>query len=100
MLSTLGDLLGELENAWKPCIREFKTSGLDDRSTRDIATARDNPSFDDETTALEPVGGTVVTWNYAGCLVWLKEIADLPALLFYKPQLFANHDRPHQLGVR
>ena len=62
MLPTLGDLLGELENAWKLCTREFKTSGLDDRSTGDIVPARDNPSLDDETTALEPVGGTVVTW--------------------------------------
>ena len=84
MLSTLGDLLGGLENAWKLCTREFKTSGLDDRSTGDIVAARDNPSLDDETTALEPVGGTVVTWNYPGCLVWLKEIADLPAVLFYE----------------
>jgi len=45
---------------------------------------RDNPALDDETTALEPVGVTAVIWNYAGCLVCLKEIADLPALLFYK----------------
>ena len=84
MFSTLGDLLGELENAWKLCIRGFKTWGLDDWSTRDIVAARENPSLDDETTALEPVGGTVVTWDYAGCLVRLKEIADLPAVLFYE----------------
>jgi len=100
VLSTLGDLLGELENAWKLCTREFKTSGLDDRSTGDIVAARDNPSLGNETTALEPVGGTVVTWNYAGCLVWLEEIADLPAVLLHSRQLFARHDRPRQLGVR
>ena len=84
MLSTLGDLFGELEKAWKLSIRGFKTAGFDDRLTRDIVAARDNPSLDDETTALEPVGVTAVTWNYAGCLVWLKKIVDLPAVLFYK----------------
>ena len=80
MLSTLGDLFGELENAWKLEIKGLKAAGLD----RDIVAVRDNPSLDDETTALEPVGVTAVIWNYAGCLVCLKEIADLPALLFYK----------------
>ena len=66
MLSTLGDLFGEPENAWKLGIIGFKTAGLDDRSTWDIVPARDNSYLDDETTALEPVGGTVVTWHYAG----------------------------------
>ena len=84
MLSTLGDLLGELENAWKLCTREFMTPGLDERATGDIGAARDNPSFDDESTALEPVGVTAVIWDYAGCLIWLKEIAELPAGLFYE----------------
>jgi hypothetical protein len=63
VLSTLGDLFGELENAWKLGIRESKTAGLDNRSTWDIVPARDNRSPDDETTDLEPVGVTVVTWN-------------------------------------
>ena len=45
--------------------------------------ARNNSSLDDEMVALERAGVTAVTWNGAGNMARLKEVADPPAVVFY-----------------
>lgn len=45
--------------------------------------ARNNSSLDDEMAALERAGVTAVTWNGAGYMARLKEVADPPAVVSY-----------------
>ncbi|MCH8298239.1 MAG: DNA-protecting protein DprA [Chloroflexi bacterium] len=84
---------GELENAWNASFNELKAAGLDDRSAQEIVAARNNSSPDDEMAALERAGVTVVTWNEPGYPSRLKEIADPPAVLYYKGTLLPVDDR-------
>ena len=55
--------------------------------------AKNNSSPDDEMSALERAGVPAVTWNHSGYPARLKEIADPPAVLFYKGTLLASDDR-------
>ncbi|MCH8989658.1 MAG: DNA-protecting protein DprA [Chloroflexi bacterium] len=84
---------GELENAWNASFNELKAAGLDDRSAQEIVAARNNSSPDDEMAALERAGVTVVTWSEPGYPSRLKEIADPPAVLYYKGTLLPVDDR-------
>ena len=84
---------GELQNAWNASFNELKAAGLDDRSAQEIVAARNNSSPDDEMAALERAGVTVVTWNEPGYPSRLKEIADPPAVLYYKGTLLPVDDR-------
>jgi DNA processing protein len=84
---------GKLENVWKASFNELKAAGLEDRPAQEIVAARNNSSPDDEMSALERAGVTAVTWNESGYPARLKEIADPPAVLFYKGTLLASDDR-------
>lgn len=75
---------GNLETVWNASYNELRASGLEDRPAREIVAARNNSSPDDEMAALERAGVTVVTWNEPGYPARLKEIADPPAVLFFK----------------
>jgi len=75
---------GNLENVWKASFGELKAAGLEDRPAREVMAARNNSSPDDEMSDLERAGVTAVTWNHPGYPARLKEIADPPAVLFYK----------------
>jgi DNA processing protein len=84
---------GKLERVWKASFNELKAAGLEDRPAKEIVAARNNSSPDDEMSALERAGVTAVTWNDSGYPARLKEIADPPAVLFYKGTLLASDDR-------
>ena len=83
---------GKLENVWKASLKELKAAGLEDRPAQEIVAARNNSSPDDEMSALERAGVTAVTWNESGYPARLKEIADPPAVLFYKGTMLASDD--------
>ncbi len=83
-----------LENAWNAGLNDLKAAGLEDRPAREVVAAKNNSSPDDEMSALERAGVTAVTWNHSGYPARLKEIADPPAVLFYKGTLLAGDDRP------
>ena len=89
----LESYFGKLENAWKADFKELKAAGIEDRPAQEIIAARNNTSPDDEMAALERAGVTAVTWNDSGYPSRLKEIADPPAVLFYKGALLASEDR-------
>jgi len=80
----LESYFGKLENAWQGGFKELKAAGIEDRPAHKIVAARNNTSPDDEMAALERAGVTAVTWNDSGYPSRLKEIADPPAVLFYK----------------
>ncbi len=74
-------------------MKEFKAAGIEDRPAQEIVAATNNSFPGDEVTALERAGVTAVTWNDSGYPARLKEIADPPAVLFYKRTLSASDDR-------
>jgi DNA processing protein len=84
---------GKLENVWKGSFNELKAAGLEDRPAQEIVAARNDSSPDDEMSALERARVTAVTWNESVYPARLKEIADPPAVLFYKGTLLASDDR-------
>ena len=84
---------GNLEKAWNASFSELKAAGLEDRPAREVVAAKNDSSPDDEMSALERAGVTAVTWNHSGYPARLKEIADPPAVLFYKGTLLASDDR-------
>ncbi len=82
----------KLENAWYAGFNELKAAGLDDRPAQEIVAARNNSSPDEEMGALERAGVTAVTWNDPAYPSRLKEIADPPAVLYYKGTLLPIDD--------
>ena len=84
---------GKLENAWRASFDELNAAGLEDRPAQEIVAARNNSSPDDEMAALERADVTAVTWNEPGYPARLKEIADPPAVLYYKGTLLPIDDR-------
>ncbi|MCH7736710.1 MAG: DNA-protecting protein DprA [Chloroflexi bacterium] len=84
---------GELETVWNASYQELRAAGLEDRPAQEIVAARNNSSPDDEMAALERAGVTAVTWNHPDYPSRLKEIADPPAVLFYKGTLLPSDDR-------
>ena len=54
---------------------------------------RNNSSPDDEMAALERAEVTAVTWNQSGYPARLKEIADPPAVLYYRGRLLPSDER-------
>ena len=84
---------GKLESAWHASFDELKAAGLEDRPAQEIVAARNNSSPDDEMAALERAAVTAVTWNEPGYPSRLKEIADPPAVLYYKGTLLPIDDR-------
>ena len=73
-----------LENAWRADLKQLLAAGLDDRVAQEVLAVRNNSSPDDEMAALERAEVTAVTWNHSGYPARLKEIADPPAVIYYK----------------
>ena len=84
---------GKLENAWLASFGELKAAGIEDATAQEILAARNNSSPDDEMAALERAEVTAVTWNETRYPSRLKEIADPPAVLYYKGTLLPSDDR-------
>ena len=72
---------------------ELKAAGIEDATAQEILAARNNSSPDDEMAALERAEVTAVTWNETRYPSRLKEIADPPAVLYYKGTLLPSDDR-------
>lgn len=89
----LESYFGRLENVWRASFKELKAAGIEDRSAQEIVAARNNSSPDDEMAALERAQVTAVTWNQSEYPFRLKEIADPPAVLYYKGMLLPSDDR-------
>ncbi|NQW23712.1 MAG: DNA-protecting protein DprA [SAR202 cluster bacterium] len=89
----LESYFGRLENVWRASFKELKAAGIEDRPAQEIVAARNNSSPDDEMVALERAQVTAVTWNQSEYPSRLKEIADPPAVLYYKGRLLPSDDR-------
>ena len=82
--SILEGYFGDLERAWKAESAELKVAGLDAKSIEAVVTARPAISPDSELEQMERFGVKALTWNDPGFPARLKEIYDVPPLLYVR----------------
>ena len=87
------DRFHSLENAWRASGSELKEAGLDKRALQQIATRRPTIDPDAELDRLAENGVCVVTWNDAHYPARLKEIYDLPPVLYVRGDLLPEDER-------
>jgi len=82
----------DLEHAWHASASELKMAGLDDRSIQSIVASRPKMRLDDEMEKLEQYKVTVLTWRDEAYPYRLKEIYDLPPVLYVRGSLAPEDD--------
>jgi DNA processing protein len=82
--SQLECYFGDLERAWKASAAELKAAGLDSKSIDTIVSARPDISPDAEMERLERHHVKALTWNDPAFPARLKEIYDVPPLLYVR----------------
>jgi DNA processing protein len=78
---------GRLENAWSAAAGELRAAGLDERTTAAIVAQRPNISPEAEMERLARQGVRAITWNDDAYPPRLKEIFDLPPVLYIRGEL-------------
>ncbi len=89
----LESYFGSLRSAWQAGSESLKTAGLDSRSTQSIATRRPTIDVDQEMNRLDALGIRAVTWHDAEYPPRLKEIYDLPPVLYVKGEIAPEDER-------
>ncbi|MFH1486628.1 MAG: DNA-processing protein DprA [Chloroflexota bacterium] len=82
---------GNLERAWHASAAELQAAGLDSRSIRAITSKRGQISLDAEMEKLARYHVDVATWNDPSYPARLKEVYDLPPVL-YRRGTFTTED--------
>jgi DNA processing protein len=82
--SQLEGYFGDLERAWQASAAELKAAGLDSKSIEAIVAARPDISPDAELERLERNHICALTWNDPAFPARLKEIYDVPPLLYVR----------------
>jgi len=82
--SQLEGYFGDLERAWQASAAELKAAGLDSKSIEAIIAARPDISPDAELERLERNHISALTWNDPAFPARLKEIYDVPPLLYVR----------------
>jgi len=90
--SLIEQYFSDLEQAWNASASEFKMAGLDDRSIQAVVARRPKICLDDEMEKLERYKVTVVTWRDEAYPSRLKEIYDLPPVLYVRGSLAPEDD--------
>ena len=85
--SLLEKHFGRLENAWTASAAELRAAGLDQASITSIVAARPEISPDAEVDALRRAHVDALTWNHPSYPPKLKEIYDLPPVLYVRGRL-------------
>ena len=83
---------GKLENAWTASSAELRAAGLDQASVTSILTSRPELSPDAELEKLQRAHVGALTWNHPSYPAKLKEIYDLPPVLFVRGGLTATDE--------
>ena len=84
---------GTLEQAWHVGLSELRAAGLDSRTAHTIATRKLAIDPDAEISELSDLGVEAVTWHDPGYPPRLKEIYDLPPVLFVRGALLPEDER-------
>ena len=82
--SRMEQYFGDLEKAWHASAAELREAGLDDRSVQAIVAKRPKVSLDAEMERLEQYKVKVLTWQDQSYPPRLKEIYDLPPVLYVR----------------
>jgi DNA processing protein len=90
--SQLINHFGTLENAWHASPAELKAAGLDQRTAQTVINLRAKISLDAEMERLEQYRVKVLTWNDPAFPPRLKEIYDVPPVLYVRGELTAQDE--------
>jgi DNA processing protein len=81
-----------MEHAWQATPSQLKTAGLGQRVVQAIVEHRHRITLDAEMERLERYGVKVLTWNDAHFPARLKEIYDVPPLLYIRGELIPEDE--------
>ena len=84
---------GSLSDAWAAGTPELLAAGIDDQTAQLITVQRPTIDPDEEVSKLERLGARAVTWNDTDYPSFLKEIDDLPPVLYYRGDLRPEDER-------
>ena len=84
---------GSMEGAWQASAAELTAAGLDNRTAQNIPSKRPAIDPDAELERLGDAGVQAVTWYDDGYPSRLKEIYDLPPVLYLRGELLAEDER-------
>ena len=84
---------GSMSEAWRASSDALSKAGLEPKSVRAISTARSKVDPDAEIERLQDSGVAAYTWEDEEYPPLLKEIYDLPPVLFVKGKLLAEDQR-------
>jgi DNA processing protein len=90
--SQLINHFGDLETAWHASPAELKAAGLDERIVPRLTNVRAKISLDAEMERLERYRVKVLTWNDPAFPPRLKEIYDVPPVLYVRGELTAEDE--------
>lgn len=82
-----------IQSAWSANEAELRAAGLDARTIRAIVNGRQSVDPDAELEALERSGVRALTWHDSDYPPRLKQIYDLPPLLYVKGDLLPDDER-------
>ena len=82
-----------IQAAWSASESELRAAGLDSRTIRAIVNGRQSVDPDAELETLERSGVRALTWHDADYPPRLKQIYDLPPLLYVKGELLPDDER-------
>jgi DNA processing protein len=91
--SKLEGYFSDLKYAWNASLSELKAAGLESRAASEIVTARSRVSPDAEIEKLRRAGVKAINWHDAAYPPRLKEISDLPPVLYFKGDLLPADER-------
>lgn len=84
---------GALERAWRASPEALRAAGLDARAITSVSTLKARIDPDAEMARLERAGIRVLTWEDQDYPARLKQIYDLPPVLFIKGSLLPEDER-------
>jgi len=90
--SRLEQRFGDMERAWQASAAELKAAGLDERTVQAIVARRPKISLDAEMERLERYKVKVLTWKDSVYPPRLKEIYDLPPVLYVRGDFTAQDE--------
>jgi DNA processing protein len=92
-IKRMEERFGTLERAWHAGLTELEAAGLDSKTARLVATRKLTIDPDAELSSLAEGDVRAITWHDAEYPALLKEIYDLPPVLFVRGELLPDDRR-------